>query len=96
MLKLEVNKTYKNKVLLEDEFAPVWTVIGFDGNGKNVAQICDQSGYKTEIDCAYMEEYYVEVAEKTMEKTCWHDWTNYVGFTESYQYCKNCGEKKYV
>jgi hypothetical protein len=25
-----------------------------------------------------------------------HDWHSYVGFTEAYEYCADCGEKRHV
>lgn len=31
--------------------------------------------------------------QKTEQKFCPHEWTRYVGFTESYMYCKKCDEK---
>jgi len=26
--------------------------------------------------------------------SCSHEWTTYVGFTDTYEYCKTCDEKK--
>jgi hypothetical protein len=28
------------------------------------------------------------------DEGCSHDWKNYLGFTESYEYCAKCNEKK--
>lgn len=32
-------------------------------------------------------------AEPTKTKNCWHDWKEYIGFTEKYWYCEKCDAK---
>lgn len=33
-------------------------------------------------------------ANSKTEVNCFHEWSSYVGFTESYLFCKNCNQKK--
>lgn len=34
----------------------------------------------------------ISVPDKT--GLCWHDWKKYTGFTEQYEYCSKCDEKR--
>lgn len=38
-----------------------------------------------------IEESGLEQSDKT---GCWHEWKKYKGFTDTYDYCDRCGEKR--
>lgn len=35
-----------------------------------------------------------EQTEVDKKKHCWHEWKKYIGFTEKYEFCIKCEEKR--
>jgi len=74
----------------------IWEVIDIDLVNKTYTLTDQNLDIKLEINHAIMESDYEKVDESNNSVCFEHNWKTYTGFTESYQYCEKCGEKKYV
>ena len=74
----------------------VWEVVEVDNVNKTYNLKEKTLGVTLELTEIFLRSQYEKISESSNSISCEHDWKNYVGFTDSFEYCKNCGEKKHV
>ena len=50
--------------------------------------------YMQQTDCEIQLPLGLEILDEYKSEKCQHEWVNYVGLTECFQYCKKCDEKR--
>lgn len=84
------DKLYYN--LSDEEIAALMNEIKDEANGNTLAPN-DDFLYQPQGNGYYNEQLNLEPIE-SKSAVCFHEWKNYLGLNESFDYCTKCGIKK--
>lgn len=74
----------------------VYEVLDID-NDRNVATLCEENyrWYKLSVAFEALDEEYILLnKDYSYTKECIHEYREYIGFTESYEFCIICDKRK--